>query len=128
MHEVIPTKKTTGRRAVALRKPKWDGQARQLGWGGAVIKTYRPDAANQRAVLEALQDAGWPPRIDDPLRLCKKYKLCNGAYNRRIPGYNPYQSPARAIAGSEVFTSLSLPHGKKKRLQSGLRPSYFDRA
>jgi hypothetical protein len=32
-----------------------------------VIRRFRGDAANQRAVLDAFEARGWPARIDDPL-------------------------------------------------------------
>lgn len=47
--------------------PRWDGRERQLWWGDAVVKEFRVPAANQERVLAALQEEGWPSRIDDPL-------------------------------------------------------------
>lgn len=46
-------------------KPRWDGV--KLYWGDRVIRYYRDEAGNQRAILAAFQEDGWPARIDDPL-------------------------------------------------------------
>jgi hypothetical protein len=57
--------------AAALRcaplAPRWDEQACQLWWGKDLIKKFRRPAINQELVLAALEEEGWPPRIDDPL-------------------------------------------------------------
>jgi hypothetical protein len=62
---------STGELAVAHRcaqlAPRWDDQACQLWWGKDLIKTFRRPAINQELVLAALEEEGWPPRIDDPL-------------------------------------------------------------
>ncbi len=47
--------------------PRWDDQACQLWWGKDLIKKFRRPAFNQELVLAALEEEGWPPRIDDPL-------------------------------------------------------------
>ena len=47
--------------------PHWDDQASQLWWGKELIKIFRRPAINQGLVLAALEEEGWPPRIDDPL-------------------------------------------------------------
>jgi hypothetical protein len=63
-----------GRVEAALRapaspkdRPRWDADARELHWGGKVIRWFRGDAANQCAVLAAFEAAGWPRCIQDPL-------------------------------------------------------------
>jgi len=38
-----------------------------LCWGGAVLLRLRCDANNQRTLLAAFQEDGWPDEIDDPL-------------------------------------------------------------
>jgi hypothetical protein len=48
-------------------RPVWDDQARELWWGAQLIKRFRNDAANQRLILQAFEEQGWPARIDDPL-------------------------------------------------------------
>jgi hypothetical protein len=53
--------------AQAQLKPVWDSQRRRLLYGGRVVKQFRVPAPNQVWILEALQELGWPPRIDDPL-------------------------------------------------------------
>ncbi len=53
--------------SAADRKPHWDGQRRKLVWGESVIKEFRLPADNQEAILSALEEEGWPSRIDDPL-------------------------------------------------------------
>jgi hypothetical protein len=47
--------------------PRWDGELRQLWWQDHLIKQFRSPADNQEAVLDALEEEGWPMRIDDPL-------------------------------------------------------------
>jgi hypothetical protein len=47
--------------------PVWDVAVRELRVGGLIVKRFKQPAANQELVLEAFQEEGWPPRIDDPL-------------------------------------------------------------
>jgi hypothetical protein len=47
--------------------PHWDGQRRVLTVGGQVVKQFRVPADNQELILEAFEESGWPPRLDDPL-------------------------------------------------------------
>ena len=53
--------------AVAPAKPRWDAATGELWWLGAVVRSFRDDAVNQRAVLAAFEKAGGPRRIPDPL-------------------------------------------------------------
>jgi hypothetical protein len=48
-------------------KPRWDRAARELWFAGEVVRRFRHSARNQERVLEAFEEQGWPPRIDDPL-------------------------------------------------------------
>lgn len=50
-----------------LAAPRWDGKVSQLWWGKHLVKEFRRPAVNQELVLAALEEEGWPPRIDDPL-------------------------------------------------------------
>ena len=47
--------------------PRWDSASRQLWWQDYLIKQFRRPAINQELVLAALEEEGWPQRIDDPL-------------------------------------------------------------
>jgi hypothetical protein len=47
--------------------PRWLSEVGELRWGGVVVKSVRNDAHNQRVVLDAFEEEGWPQRIDDPL-------------------------------------------------------------
>ncbi len=49
-------------------KPHWNKEARQLTFRGVLVREVkRPgQAANIVAILDAFEEAGWPPRIDDP--------------------------------------------------------------
>jgi hypothetical protein len=47
--------------------PHWDGLLRRLCWQGLLVKEYRQPAANQELILAALEEEGWPARVDDPL-------------------------------------------------------------
>ena len=46
-------------------KPHWDGTTLTY-WG--ISKRYRQPASDQRLILQAFQDAGWEPRIPNPLK------------------------------------------------------------
>ena len=48
-------------------KPHWNASTQELWWMGVVTRCFRDDAVNQCAVLAAFEEAGWPPRIPDPL-------------------------------------------------------------
>ena len=47
--------------------PHWDDQSGKLWFNGVVIKQLNSRATHQRLILQALQEMGWPPSIDDPL-------------------------------------------------------------
>ena len=49
------------------RLPRWDRDRRELCLGDLVVKRFRVPAGNQRRILEAFEEEGWPVRIDDPL-------------------------------------------------------------
>jgi hypothetical protein len=51
----------------SLVVPRWDCESRALWFGNAVIKEFKVPAGNQEAVLNAFEEDGWPPFIDDPL-------------------------------------------------------------
>jgi hypothetical protein len=53
-------------RSVA-KKPSWERRLRELRLGDVVVKKFRQRAANQELILDAFEEEGWPPRIDDPL-------------------------------------------------------------
>jgi hypothetical protein len=52
---------------VGQEKPSWDGDRRELRYGGKVAKRFRQGARNQVVILASFEELGWPPRIDDPL-------------------------------------------------------------
>jgi hypothetical protein len=54
-------------RAPQAQKPVWDQLRRELRYGNQVVKHFRVPAANQEIILQAFQEEGWPPCIDDPL-------------------------------------------------------------
>jgi hypothetical protein len=62
-----PTGEPTEALGADFEVPRWDGKIRQLWWDKHLIKEFRRPAANQELVLAALEEEGWPPRIDDPL-------------------------------------------------------------
>jgi hypothetical protein len=47
--------------------PHWQSARRELRWVRELVKRYRLPAPNQEMILGALEEEGWPPRIDDPL-------------------------------------------------------------
>ena len=75
--QVITASNAAVRRSVAAGIPQWDDDARQLKWRGVIIKKFRHDAANQRAVLQAFQDQVWPSRITDLLRVVAGFRRKN---------------------------------------------------
>lgn len=47
--------------------PRWDRRRRELWVNDSLVKRFRVPAVNQLAVLDALEEEGWPARLDDPL-------------------------------------------------------------
>jgi hypothetical protein len=56
-----------GRIAATQDIPVWDKDLRVLAVRGVVVKQFRVPASNQELILDAFQELGWPPHIDDPL-------------------------------------------------------------
>jgi len=52
---------------VSTERPNWNAKDRELWWQLHLVKRFRHDAANQRLILTAFEEEGWPLRIDDPL-------------------------------------------------------------
>ena len=48
-------------------KPFWDVDRYELRWQGKLVKKYTVPSPNQRKVLLAFEEEGWPCRVDDPL-------------------------------------------------------------
>jgi hypothetical protein len=48
-------------------RPCWDALRCELRVGAAIVKHFKQPAPNQQLVLQAFEEEGWPPRIDDPL-------------------------------------------------------------
>jgi hypothetical protein len=48
-------------------RPVWSREARTLVFDCQVIRQYRWPATNQELILNIFEEAGWPPRVDDPL-------------------------------------------------------------
>ena len=53
-------------RSVAII-PHWDSATRELRLGRRVVKQYRVPSSTQEVILEAFQEEGWPPHLDNPL-------------------------------------------------------------
>jgi hypothetical protein len=49
------------------QKPEWVASARELRYGGCVVKRFRRVAPIQKLILETFQELGWPESIDNPL-------------------------------------------------------------
>jgi hypothetical protein len=47
--------------------PYWDSGLRELWLDNCLVKRFRIPAHNQEVVLAALEEEGWPERMDDPL-------------------------------------------------------------
>jgi hypothetical protein len=52
---------------LAAPKPFWDHDRHELRVDAPIVKRFRRPAKNQETILDAFQEDGWPPRIDDPL-------------------------------------------------------------
>jgi hypothetical protein len=48
-------------------KPVWDNQAGTLSYGGIAVRHFRRPSSDHWRILDAFEQQGWPPRIDDPL-------------------------------------------------------------
>jgi hypothetical protein len=64
---VLPPQRANAKSPSTVNRPLWDGILRQLHWNGLLVKQFRLPATNQEAILEALEEDGWPPHVDDPL-------------------------------------------------------------
>jgi hypothetical protein len=51
----------------ARAKPEWNADRGELTFGGKLCKRFRQPAPNQRLLLTAFHEAGWPARMDDPM-------------------------------------------------------------
>ncbi len=49
------------------RSPIWDVVRRELRYQGLLVKRFQRAALNQECILSALEELGWPRRIDNPL-------------------------------------------------------------
>ncbi len=47
--------------------PVWNSAIGELSLSGVLVKKYRHPAKNQRLILNAFQEEGWPRKVDDPL-------------------------------------------------------------
>ena len=63
----LPARELATRDARRAAIPNWDRDTRTFLVGQDLIKRFRVPSANQEAVLDAFQEEGWPPSIDDPL-------------------------------------------------------------
>ncbi len=74
-------------RAAERARPAWDGARGQLRYEGRLVRHFRNAASHQRAVLDALERAGWPERVPDPLpppacpRVSRKRRLADVVKN-----------------------------------------------
>jgi hypothetical protein len=48
-------------------RPRWVAEDGELWCQGECLKRFRNDAAGQRRLLDAFEEAGWPRRIENPL-------------------------------------------------------------
>lgn len=85
-------------------KPEWNKDIGELSVGGVLVKKFSQPAANQRRVLDAFQEAGWPRKMDDPLR--------------PDPGIDPKRRLAETVRSlnnnmkSAIFTSSATEQAK----------------
>ena len=72
--------------------PAWNGELRELSFGGTVCKRYKQPAPQQTRILEVFQETGWPAKIDDPLPFATEQKRRDRLANA-VKGLNA-QDPA----------------------------------
>ncbi len=48
-------------------KPRWDEATGKLSWLGQLLRQFRPDASNQRRILDAFEQQAWRNPLDNPL-------------------------------------------------------------
>ncbi len=63
----MPTRKKHRPRPKPAEKPHWDKAKHTLWFRGVIVKRFRQPADNQQRLLDAFEEEGWPPQIDDPL-------------------------------------------------------------
>lgn len=65
----LPAAEPPGQTAIETpsNRPVWDVDRYELRWQGQLVKKYSVPSPNQRMVLMAFEEEGWPCRIDDPL-------------------------------------------------------------
>ena len=49
------------------RRPRWNRKTGELSLDGILVKRIEQPAANLRTILDAFEEDGWPPVVDDPL-------------------------------------------------------------
>jgi hypothetical protein len=52
--------------------PQWNRDCHELRVIGRLVKQFKLPSPNQEKILMALEEEGWPPRIDDPLPPARK--------------------------------------------------------
>lgn len=63
----VPKRTRRSRVLSSDNKPSWNGETRTLTFRGLVVKRFRQPSRHQNLILDALEELGWPSRIDDPL-------------------------------------------------------------
>jgi len=63
----LPSRELAARQGRPPAIPNWDRDTRTFLVGAELVKRFRVPSPNQEAVLDAFQEEGWPPSIDDPL-------------------------------------------------------------
>jgi hypothetical protein len=67
VREDVVAKELTALTCSLSAAPRWDSGGRQLWWKDVLVKEFHCPAPNQELVMAALEEEGWPTRIDDPL-------------------------------------------------------------
>ena len=94
--------------------PSWDADRRILRLGNDIVKQFHVPAQAQEAVLQAFEEDGWPPAIDDPLppepEQCPKRRLratlqrLNGGQINRLLNFRGDGSGERIVWELKVET------------------------
>jgi hypothetical protein len=100
---VVPTLEEAGAPVIPAPAgtPVWERRLRELRYQGALVKRIRRSAPNQEAVLDALEEMGWPERMDDPLPQ-DKVMLPEDRLRETIKSLNRGQRPLRIHFLSEA--------------------------
>ncbi len=82
--EIEANSATTNHNKTNAELPRWDSDRRELWLDGAKIATYRKNAENAEAVLDAFEASQWLAKIDNPLDINSDLRSTLQSMNAKI--------------------------------------------